>query len=229
MTPLTGEEDSAYSQGYSTLEETYVIDMSSYQNQVKFLAGHWDDRGVQEHLQGIGMCTRDEEVLVAQRGCVPHHLFDVIAEDGTVMGPLRTRASHSGQLSAQIAVKQMQPLLLKRIPPPPAQRCSNSIPPPPPFSRPASIILEALEPGVAASREATLQSLTLTMPSLERHPTETQSPNLVDSMGQLSVPPGLQLIPPVLPLLGSPPVQDVPKSSGVGKAVGSTSVGFWQH
>ena len=57
MTPLTGEEDSAYSQGYSTLEETYVIDMSSYQHQVKFLAGHWDDRDVQDHLHGIGMCT----------------------------------------------------------------------------------------------------------------------------------------------------------------------------
>ena len=151
------------------------------------------------------------------------------SEDGAVVGPIRTWAPHAGKLSAQIAVKQMQPLLLKRVAPPPAQRCPTINPPPPPVPRPASIILQALEPGVAASREALLQSLTLTMPSLERHPAENQSPNLVDSMGQLSAPPGLQLVPPALPLLVSPPVQDVPKSSGVGQAFGSTSVGFWQH
>ena len=145
------------------------------------------------------------------------------------MGPIRTWAPRAGQPSAQIAVKQMQPLLLKRVAPPPAQRCSTSIPPPPPGPRPASIILQALEPGVAASREALLQSLTWTMPSLEPHPTANQSPNLVDSMGQLSAPPGLQLVAPALPLLVPPPVQDVPKSWGVGQAFGITSVVFWQH
>ena len=101
---------------------------------------------------------------MVQRGCVPHHLFDVVAEDGAVVGPIRTWAPHAGKLSAQVAVKQMQPLLLKRLAPPPAQRCPTINPPPPPVPRPASIILQALEPGVAASR-----ALTLTMPSEERH------------------------------------------------------------
>ena len=76
---------------------------------------------------------------MVQRGCVLHHLFDVIAEDGAVVGPIRTWAPHAGKLSAQIAVKQMQPLLLKRVAPPPAQRCPTIKPPPPPVPQPASL------------------------------------------------------------------------------------------
>ena len=133
---------------------------------------------------------------MVQRGCVLHHLFDVIAEDGAVVGPIRTWAPHAAEACCAAAgtkVSHHQPAASTR---PPASQHH----PPGPRAGGGGIAGVDIDDAVRGA----------------------PSPNLVDSMGQLSAPPGLQLVPPALPLLV------VPKSSGVRKAFGSTSVGFWQ-